>query len=111
LCLGADQDVCPNIAAQNCPRTACLTHCRAKGGLDAGLATDMEQALKLSQGGKLTGHGCEAHEEKDQARKLRKAEKNKAYKELKAARRNKRNRAESVEPAEGKHEDKKVKTG
>lgn len=44
----------------------------------------MEQAIKLSQGGRLIGKGCEAHEAKDQARRDRKATKRKAKVQVKA---------------------------
>jgi hypothetical protein len=98
--IGGDPE-CKNIAAANCPRTACLTHCRAQGGLEA-------DAVKLAQGGKLTGLGCEGHEEKDRARKQRKAEQKKAYQEHKAMRRTKRNRGKSPEE-DDKPDAKKVK--
>jgi tRNA-dihydrouridine synthase 1 len=99
--IGGDTD-CKNIAAGNCPRTGCLTHCRAKGGLEAGRAENMVDAVKLAQGGKLTGFGCDAHEEKDRARKQRKAEQKRAYQEYKEMRRTKRNRTKSVEGEDGR---------
>ena len=101
-CESGVEDDCRNIAAANCPRIGCLTHCRAKGGLEAGRAENMADAIKLAQGGKLTGLGCDAHEEKDRARKQRKAEQKKAYQEHKEMRRSKRNRAKSVEGDEGR---------
>jgi tRNA-dihydrouridine synthase 1 len=105
--IGGDPE-CKNIAAANCPRTACLTHCRAQGGLEAGRAENLADAVKLAQGGKLTGLGCEGHEEKDRARKQRKAEQKKAYQEHKAMRRSKRNRGKSVE-GDDRPDAKKVK--
>lgn len=44
----------------------------------------MEQAITLSQGGRLIGKGCEAHEAKDQARRDRKASKRKAKSQVKS---------------------------
>lgn len=61
----------------------------------------MADAVKLAQSGKLTGLGCEAHEEKDRARKQRKAEQKKAYQAHKEMRRSKRNRAKSVDGEDG----------
>jgi hypothetical protein len=101
---------CRNIAAANCPRISCLTHCRAQGGLEAKRAETMGEAVKLAQSGKLTGLGCDGHEEKDRARKQRKVEQRKAYQAYKDVKRSKRNRGKSAEASDnGQPESKKVK--
>lgn len=109
-CLTGQTIDCRNIAAANCPRTSCLTHCRAQGGLEAKRAETMEEAVKLAQSGKLTGLGCDGHEEKDRARKQRKIEQKKAYQAYKDVKRTKRNRGKSAELSDsGQPEGKKVK--
>jgi tRNA-dihydrouridine synthase 1 len=96
---GLEPSLCKNLAAANCPRTGCLTHCRARGGIEAGQATTMVEAVKLAQSGKLTGLGCDAHEEKDRARKQRKIDQKKAYQVYKEAKRGKRNRGKTPDAA------------
>jgi tRNA-dihydrouridine synthase 1 len=65
---------CSNIAATQCPRSACITHCREA----AAIATGMDPAVARAEAAKggLEGRGCDAHEEKVRARKLRQAAKN-----------------------------------
>ncbi|GHJ87863.1 hypothetical protein NliqN6_4265 [Naganishia liquefaciens] len=81
---------CANTAGNKCDRGGCLIHCRAQGGvLDSQSLPEaerltMEEAIKLSQGGRLVGKGCEAHEAKDQARRDRKASKRKAKIQIKS---------------------------
>lgn len=81
---------CANTAGNKCDRGGCLIHCRAQGGvlesqsLPEAERLTMEEAIKLSQGGRLVGKGCEAHEAKDQARRDRKASKRKAKSQIKS---------------------------
>lgn len=65
---------CSNIAANQCPRAACITHCREA----AAIATGMDPAVARAEAAKggLEGRGCDAHEEKVRARKARQAAKN-----------------------------------
>lgn len=97
-CVGAHTGTCANQAAANCSRTACLTHCRALGAVQAQLAPDLDQAvdfIKRHNGNNVTaviGLGCEMHEEKERLRRERKAEQRKAYSEGRKSRRNAKKR-------------------
>ncbi|ODN73875.1 hypothetical protein L202_07391 [Cryptococcus amylolentus CBS 6039] len=60
---------CGGIAASRCPTRACITHCRILRAVESGYTK--EEAEQMGKSGKLVGMGCEAHEDKERARKER----------------------------------------
>ncbi|WVR03179.1 hypothetical protein IAU60_000170 [Kwoniella sp. DSM 27419] len=66
---------CGGVAASRCPTRACIVHCRTRRAVEAGY-TEEEAEAEARKGG-LVGMGCEAHEEKEKARKERAGRKRK----------------------------------
>ncbi|WWC97468.1 hypothetical protein V866_004348 [Kwoniella sp. B9012] len=72
---------CTGVAALRCPTRACITHCRIVKAVESGYTE--QEATKEALSGGLVGMGCEAHEEKERARKERMDRKRKNKSEAK----------------------------
>jgi tRNA-dihydrouridine synthase 1 len=84
-CVSTAPTACPSVAAMRCPTRACLTHCRQIRAVAQGM--DPNDAAAKAASGELEGYGCEAHEEKFAAKRLKMQEKKKAQTEARRMKR------------------------